>query len=401
MIQSKLASKCPLKRADSIPLESSQANETVQINGAIRNDPRFKSLPWTEKYRPQQISSFTHNKDLINLFNNSTASGNISHFLFYGPPGTGKTSAILAIAREIFCEFFHERCIEFNASDDRGINAVREKISNEARKSVSETVSVTGKRIPGYKIIILDEADSMTDEAQDALRVIIEQYSRVTRFCFICNFYCKITDAIKSRCSIVFFKQLSRECMLSRLTLIAERELMELKPNIIETIINVSNGDLRRAIIILQNLKNSYDFKKLYAKEFTDMSLRELEIVNLNPNRKFSTEISVNDVYMIAATITIDRARKIVTEVQKCKKMTELSKIARKTIASGYPVDNILMQLNEAILSDKSLNDYKKATILKYSGQIFMRMRECGIEYFQLLDYITCVNAVTNGWKHC
>src|SRR5207253_3400513 len=118
--------------------------------------------------------------------------------------------------------------------------------TNEAKIKVTETISADGTKIPPYKIIILDEADSMTDEAQDALRVIIEQYSTVTRFCFICNYISKITDAIKSRCSPVYFKKINYECMLNKLNEIATKESMDLPANIFDTIIEVSNGDMRK-----------------------------------------------------------------------------------------------------------------------------------------------------------
>jgi replication factor C subunit 2/4 len=212
------------------------------------------SVPWFEKYRPRRLADMTQTQNLLDLFKNSIETGDMTHYLFYGPPGTGKTSAILAMGREIFKEYFQTRVIEFNASDDRGINAVREKISNDAKKYVTETVSEDGSRIPPYKIIILDEADSMTDEAQDALRVIIEQYSGVTRFCFICNYISKITDAIKSRCTPVYFKKLSNECMVGKLNEIAVKESMELPKKILNTIIDVSNGDMRKAIMMLKTL---------------------------------------------------------------------------------------------------------------------------------------------------
>ena len=198
------------------------------------------SLPWIEKYRPRKLEDMKQSQNLLDLFINSIKTGNMTHYLFYGPPGTGKTSAILAMGREIFKEHFSNRVIEFNASDDRGINAVREKISNEAKKYVTDIISQDGTKIPPYKIIILDEADSMTDEAQDALRVIIEQYSTVTRFCFICNYISKITDAIKSRCSAVYFKKLSNECMINKLNEISTKESMNLSGKILNTIIWIS-----------------------------------------------------------------------------------------------------------------------------------------------------------------
>ena len=353
-------------------------------------------MPWVEKYRPKKIDDITQDKKLIDLFINTIKTKNMTHFLFYGPSGTGKTSAILAIGREIFKEHFSKRVIEFNASDDRGINAVREKITNEARKYVTELESDDGTIIPPYKIIILDEADSMTDEAQDALRVIIEQYSTVTRFCFICNYIGKITDAIKSRCSLVYFKKLSDTCIIDKLKEISIKEDMILNSEILKTIIEVSNGDMRKAIILLQNLKYLYNYKKKINKPLGKMTIHELKfLTNLNCEEN-STEISQKDIYNIAASIDKDDANKIINDTLECKNIFDISKLSKNIIATGYPIDNILLQLNNVILETNKLNDEEKARIIIYSGNIFFKMKECSNEYIQLLDYLSCIYGIKN-----
>ncbi|XWV26029.1 putative replication factor c small subunit [Tupanvirus soda lake] len=356
------------------------------------------SMPWIEKYRPRKLEEMTQSQNLIDLFQNSIKTGDMTHCLFYGPPGTGKTSAILAMGREIFKQYFPTRVIEFNASDDRGINAVREKITNEAKKYVTEIICEDGTRIPPYKIIILDEADSMTDEAQDALRVIIEQYSTVTRFCFICNYISKITDAIKSRCSPVYFKKLSNECMINKLNEIATKESMDLPENILDTIIDVSNGDMRKAIMLLQNLKYLYNFKKNMKKPLCQMSLTELKhIPAINSNIDEKTIITEADIYDIAASISLKEAHKIIDNILTCKNIIEISLLSKQIISRGYPIDNILMQLNKAILLTKKLDDQQKSRIISYSGRIFLKMKECANEYIQLLDYMSCVNGIKSG----
>ncbi|AYV85091.1 MAG: putative replication factor C small subunit [Satyrvirus sp.] len=361
----------------------------------------FDSIPWTEKYRPRKLDDMTHDPNLIDLFKNSIETGNITHFLFYGPPGTGKTSAILAIGREIFKEYFATRVIEFNASDDRGINAVREKISNEAKKHVTEIILEDGSKIPPYKIIILDEADSMTDEAQDALRVIIEQYSAVTRFCFICNYISKITDAIKSRCSAVYFKKLSNECMINKLNEIATSESMNLSKNIFNTIIDVSNGDMRKAIMLLQNIKYLYNFKNDMNKTLNEIDINKLRVITtINPKSNTdskSDQITERDIYNIAASIDIKTANDIINEVLTCKNIQEISVFSKKIISKGNPIDNILCQLNKAIIVTEKLDDLQRARIINYSGKIFLRMKECSNEFIQLLDYLSCINGIFKG----
>lgn len=359
------------------------------------------NIPWIEKYRPRKLKEIEQASNLIDLFHNNISTGEMTHYLFYGPPGTGKTSAILAIGREIFKEYFSTRVIEFNAADDRGINAVREKITNEAKKYVAGTVSIDGSIIPSYKIIILDEADSMTDEAQDALRVIIEQYSNVTRFCFICNYISKITDAIKSRCSAVYFKRLDNYCMMNKLNEIATKECMNLPGRIMDNIMEVSNGDMRKAIMLLQNLKYLYDFKSRVNIPFCDIPTEMLKYVPvLNVGEKSaatSSEITEEDIYNIASSITISRAHQIIEKVLTSKNILEIAAESKKIIALGYPIDNILLQLTQAILETKKLNDEQKANVIFYSGRIFLKIKECANEYIQLLDYLSCIYGTKHG----
>uniref|UniRef100_A0A6C0CBS9 AAA+ ATPase domain-containing protein n=1 Tax=viral metagenome TaxID=1070528 RepID=A0A6C0CBS9_9ZZZZ len=353
-------------------------------------------LPWIEKYRPKNLQDLVQDPKLIDIFTDYITTGNMSHLLFYGPPGTGKTSAILAICREIFKEYYSSRVIEFNASDDRGINAVRDKISNEAKKMVSNSICSDGTMIPAYKVIILDEADAMTDEAQDALRVIIEKFSSVTRFCFICNYICKITDAIKSRCYSVYFKKLEIPCIIEKLNLIAKKENILLQSNIYDYIVEISNGDMRKAIMMLQNLKYFYYLKKKSSSSICNLSIKELKNIDtLYRSDKFDTEdITEKEVYNLFAYIDKEHAGKIITRIMIAKSVCELVKIGKNIMALGYPIDNVLSQMTSLILSHDKISDLKKAVIIKYSSKILYRMKMSSNEYIQLLDYITYINNI-------
>lgn len=176
--------------------------------------------------------------------------------LFYGPPGTGKTSTILALAKELFGpEMFRTRVLELNASDERGISIVREKVKDFARMQLSNPPPNYKDRYPcpPYKIIILDEADSMTQDAQSALRRTMETYSKITRFCLICNYVTRIIDPLASRCSKFRFKTLDQGDALKRLEEIATNENVNLESGAVDTLIRCSEGDLRKAITLLQS----------------------------------------------------------------------------------------------------------------------------------------------------
>lgn len=354
------------------------------------------SIPWVEKYRPLTIDDLVQDSSLISFFKNCIKTTNISHMLFYGPPGTGKTSAILAIGRAMFHDD-PSRVIEFNASDDRGINAVREKISKEAKKHIGVNEYKNGLRMPEYKIIICDEADSMTEEAQDALRVIIEKYSSATRFVFICNYIQKITDAIKSRCASIYFKKLSIDCMTNKLNEIITKENMVVKSDIIKTIIEVSNGDMRKAIMMLQNLKYLNNFNQLLLKKISDMTLEELKIVSMIDTKTIhKTSIENGDIYHLAAFINSDQADQIIDTVVKSSNIRDLNLLTHSVIALGYPVNNLIIQLNNAILRNKLLSQLSKAYILKNSSQIVYRVIECANEYIQMLSYFSLIKGVVN-----
>lgn len=177
--------------------------------------------------------------------------------LFYGPPGTGKTSTILALAKQLYGpEMIKSRVLELNASDERGISIVRQKVKDFARMQLTNPTTPNYRQkypCPPFKIIILDEADSMTQDAQSALRRTMETYSKITRFCLICNYVTRIIDPLASRCSKFRFKSLDQGNAKKRLELIAETEGVVMEDGVIDTLITCSEGDLRKAITFLHS----------------------------------------------------------------------------------------------------------------------------------------------------
>ena len=355
-------------------------------------------VPWIEKYRPQKLTELTQDNSLVSMFKKCLETKEITHLLLHGPPGTGKTSAIQALGRELFGEFYKDRIIEFNASDDRGINAVREKITNHAKKFVSEERTSTGDMVPPYKIIILDEADSMTEEAQDALRVIIEESSKVTRFCFICNYITKITDAIKSRCTAIYFKRLEYKCMYDKLKEISVMENMKLSTEILNTIIDVVNGDMRKAIMLLQNLKYLYKNKEIYGKKFSDFTQAEMKYLNYMVfDKYFSKEVTINDIYKLAGLLPLSTINKIIDKAHSSENYHFLCRLTKNIIGLGYPVDNILNQLNNCILERTDINDVHKSKIFIAAGNILYRIKDGSNESIQLLHMLSVINGVMNN----
>ncbi len=200
---------------------------------------------WTEKYRPSKFSEVVGQEDIIKRVESLTNSLNIPHLLFAGPAGTGKSTLALIIVKQLYGSNWRENYLELNASDERGINIVREKVKNFARtKSIGN--------VP-FKVIFLDEADALTPEAQQALRRTMENYSSTCRFVLSCNYSSKIIDPIQSRCAIFRFKLLEKKDIEKYINRISEFEKLTISPEAIETLYEGSEGDCRRATNLLQS----------------------------------------------------------------------------------------------------------------------------------------------------
>ena len=200
---------------------------------------------WTEKYRPSQFSEVVGQADIVKRVESLTNSLNIPHLLFAGPAGTGKSTLALIVVKELFKENWKENYLELNASDERGINIVREKVKNFARTKSLGNVN--------FKVIFLDEADALTPEAQQALRRTMENYSATCRFILSCNYSSKVIDPIQSRCAIFRFKLLEKKDIEKVVIKIAEQENLSVSPESVEILYEGSEGDCRKAINIIQS----------------------------------------------------------------------------------------------------------------------------------------------------
>mmetsp|Transcript_9043 Transcript_9043/g.13543 ORF Transcript_9043/g.13543 Transcript_9043/m.13543 type:complete len:345 (-) Transcript_9043:104-1138(-) len=320
-----------------------------------------KSLPWIEKYRPKTLDDIAHQEHVVKALRQTLETGNLPHLLFYGPPGTGKTSTILAVARQLYGpNLLRKRVLELNASSDRGIKAIREKVKTFAKVAVGNQVE-KGYPCPPFKIIILDEADSMTKDAQTALRRTMEAHSTVTRFCIICNYVTRIIEPISSRCAKFRFASLSAESMTNKLHTITKSENVNCDEKTLEYLINVSGGDMRRSITTLQTAQN---------------------IVGIGES------LTTEDISEISGVIPKKISEDLV-EACKAKMFTSFEKRAREVISQGYPVLNLLPQLLDVIVSDKEFDDIAKSKISIAIADAERKLIDGADEWLQLLQVLS------------
>jgi replication factor C subunit 2/4 len=317
-------------------------------------------LPWIEKYRPKTMDDVACQEEVVATLKKSMETGNLPHLLFYGPPGTGKTSTILAIGKQLYGpELFKERVMELNASDERGIAVVRTKVKNFAQVTASAPSKDSKYPCPPYKLIILDEADAMTQDAQNALRRTMETYSKTTRFCLICNYVSRIIDPLTSRCAKFRFKALNSESMMDRIKYICKEEDINFTPQLGEVLAEVSNGDLRKAITFLQSAHS------LYGKQTTVDAITE--IAGNVPNK------TIEGLVKAATSNSFDQLQKAVTSL----------------IASGYPAAQVLSQLFDQVASSKILDNVQKANISEVIAQADKCLQDGADEFLQLMSVLS------------
>ncbi|KAK4318841.1 hypothetical protein Pmani_010163 [Petrolisthes manimaculis] len=217
----------------------------------VQDEKKMSNLPWVEKYRPETLQDLISHEDIISTIERFIEEDHLPHLLFYGPPGTGKTSTILACARKLYTpKEFNSMVLELNASDDRGISVVREQILSFAS---TRTIFKSG-----FKLVILDEADAMTNDAQNALRRVVEKFTENVRFCLICNYLGKIIPAIQSRCTRFRFGPLSSEQILPRLNYVIEQEQVTVTEDGRKALLALSGGDMRKVLNILQSTSMAF-----------------------------------------------------------------------------------------------------------------------------------------------
>ncbi|KAG1677350.1 hypothetical protein FOA52_010729 [Chlamydomonas sp. UWO 241] len=322
--------------------------------------------PWVEKYRPKNVGEVAYQEEVVSTLTRALETANLPHLLFYGPPGTGKTSTALAIARQLYGpELMKTRVLELNASDERGISVVREKVKSFAAAAVG--APAPGYPCPPYKLLILDEADSMTQDAQNALRRTMETYSKVTRFCFICNYVSRIIEPLASRCAKFRFKPLNEGVMSARVMHICGREGVTLSDNALSTLAAVSNGDLRRAITTLQS-----------AVRLGGLTVDAASILDV------SGQVPGDVVGRLLAACKSPRFQDVQREVTNA-------------VAEGFAAQQLLLQLQAALFSDASLSDMHKAGASQAMAVADKCLVDGADETLQLLNVATTVQKVLHA----
>ncbi|XP_023606340.1 replication factor C subunit 4 isoform X3 [Myotis lucifugus] len=290
--------------------------------GSSGENKKAKPVPWVEKYRPKCVDEVAFQEEVVAVLKKSLEGADLPNLLFYGPPGTGKTSTILAAARELF----------------------------------------GGKPCPPFKIVILDEADSMTSAAQAALRRTMEKESKTTRFCLICNYVSRIIEPLTSRCSKFRFKPLSDKIQQQRLLDIADKEHVKISNEGLSCLVQVSEGDLRKAITFLQSATRLTGGKEVTDKVITD----------------------------IAGVIPVETVDGIFAACQSGS-FDKLEAVVKDLIDEGHAATQLVNQLHDVVVENDALSDKQKSIITEKLADVDKCLADGADEHLQLISLCAIV----------
>jgi replication factor C small subunit len=303
------------------------------------------SAIWVEKYRPKLFDEIKGQKEIVSRIRAFVKQKNLPHMLFAGPAGIGKTSLILVAAKELYGESWRDNVLELNASDERGIDVVRNTIKDFARtKSIGN--------VP-FKICILDESDSLTREAQQALRRTMENFSQTCRFCLLANYSSKIIEPIQSRCTIFRFKPLEKEDIFEIIEWVAKNEKLKIEKKTQEVLFDISEGDVRKLENIMQSCA-------AISKEITEKIIYDISSVVEPKEIKKVLEIAIKGDFVKARDLLLD--------------------VMLKHGLSGL---DIIKQIQKEVWS-LDINDERKVKLVDKCGEIEFRMVEGSDEFIQL-----------------
>ena len=321
--------------------------DNMEVEDVI--DPVVK-VPWIEKYRPTTFQDIVGNEDAVSRLAVFAEKGNLPNVILAGPPGVGKTTTILALCRILLGKTYKESVLELNASNERGIDVVRNRIKTFAQTQVTLE---SGK----HKIVILDEADSMTEAAQQALRRTMEIYSKTTRFALACNTSDRIIEPIQSRCAVVRFMKLKDEQIKTRILDICKQEKVSFTSDGIEAIVHTSQGDMRQAVNNLQSTVNGF------GQVTSDNVFKVCD--EPHPNK-------IRDMMSCCAEGDFEGAHKVLSDLWRL----------------GYSPEDIIINVFRSVKTHDKLNEKQKILFIKEIGQTHMKINQGVQSLLQLSSLI-------------
>ncbi|MFH0714520.1 MAG: replication factor C small subunit [Candidatus Diapherotrites archaeon] len=304
-------------------------------------------LPWVEKYRPHSLKQVIGQTEISKRLQSYVDNRNLPNLLFSGPAGVGKTSCAVAMARELFANSFQQNFLELNASDERGIDVVRNTIKDFARTMAFDA---------GFKIIFLDESDALTSDAQQALRRTMEKYTRTVRFILSCNYSSRIIEPIQSRCVVFRFKPISSKEVESQLQMIAKGETVSLSEKAANAIVYVSQGDMRKSINVLQAAS------------------------------ALSKKVDEESVYNVSSRARPEEVQELIELSLKGNFLDARKKLDALLYEHGMSGEDVIMQLHRELLAlpEEKLDSKTKIALVDIIGEYNFRLVQGASERIQL-----------------
>jgi len=310
---------------------------------------------WTEKYRPKDFSEVKGQREVVKRVKAFVEQKNMPHLLFAGPAGVGKSSLALVIAKKLFKDSWHQNFLELNASDERGIDIVRNKVKDFARTRALGDVP--------FKIIFLDECDALTREAQQALRRTMENYTQTCRFILSANYSSKIIDPIQSRCAVFRFKPLEEKDVAGIIEKISSEEKLKIDEKAKKALFGVSEGDCRRVENILQS------------------------------SAAISNHITEDLIYSLASVARPKEINEVLKQALENNFIEARKKLLDVMLNYGLSGIDVIKQIQKEILN-LDLDNRKKMELIDKCGEVEFRLTEGSDEFIQLEALLAKVAAI-------